>query len=76
MAGDSRSLSVAPWPAAAARGAVHVAGRGAGGHVQEAERRRLGGSDPRSTIRQLLKKYYFQEQNKKIPRAEKRHHFL
>lgn len=30
------------------------------------ENRHLGISDSRSTIRQLLKKYYFQEQNKKI----------
>lgn len=40
------------------------------------ENRHLGISDSHSTIRQLLKKYYFQEQNKKIPRVGERHHFL
>lgn len=42
------------------------------------ENRHLGSSDSRSTIRQLLKKYYFQEQNKtkRIPRVGERHHFL
>lgn len=42
------------------------------------ENRHLGISDSRSTIRQLLKKYYFQEQNKTkiIPRVKERYHFL
>lgn len=42
------------------------------------ENRHLGISDSRSTIRQLLKKYYFQEQNKTkiIPRLRERYHFL
>ena len=33
------------------------------------ENRHLGISDSHSTIRQLLKKYYFQEQNKKNPKS-------
>lgn len=42
------------------------------------ENRHLGISDSRSTIRQLLKKYYFKEQNKtkQIPRVGEKHHLL
>lgn len=65
-----RKVLVSPSPGASQAG-------GALRRLEE-ENRHLGmSSGSRSTIRQLLKKYYFQKQNRrKIPRRGKRRHFL
>lgn len=69
------SVALQPtWPPALGAWSMQQGTWGVAGPPRKQEHGHLDSSDSRSTIRQLLKKYYFQEQNKTTPRVEERYH--